>query len=898
MLKKIDEIETSSSYQRKSCPNHKLVEAIEFARKYLPSQGPLEYFVHHNTLHSLEEFSFFEALNIAEVFYGAKTKKSLRWYQKQYFNGRIKDNDLINVIQNNVNIGEFGYNEVKELLFWNRDYRKHLNTISFNRFKNEITLKKDLIPAQFRRVSTFRNYSRNHSEVLSVDKEINDVLLRFFAAYFDKGVAYWQMEDRNNGLLTSFQDYCTFFPPFGFLKQLKNIIKKHHGVSVQNILSDCLSTLCPIEKYWNMYLFQTLYKVKGWSALAISLESNDNYNPTKINSNFEEFSAIIMSCELTALSGLLKKNVINDFEVRPIEKTSDFNLKNYFLSYAYELFEFDSKSEVEKNKIISLLRQLNESVLFKIWHEAYENNLIQKTISVIDRGENKRESCPEFQIVTCIDDREESTRRYFEEVSDKIETFGYAGHFGLNILFKGLQNAHFRPLCPVSVVPEHYVWEESKEELKSTRILGKIKQFFFHYSKLPISTAVLTVLTSPFSLLMFILSIFFPLLAHKLESANKLIGESSLNFMNSNNRKHKGYTDEELAQVVYSLLKTIGLEEKFAPCIFICAHGSESMNNPHEAAHDCGACGGGRGAPNARLFAQAANNEGIRNKVKQLGIKIPKSTVFIGGYHNTCSDDILIFDKDKIEPELYKKLKKITLKVEQLDATERVRKFEDVSLESTPSKAFTHVQARSFNYSQPRPEYGHATNAICVVGNREITKNVFFDRRAFLVSYNSKVDEGLSVLKALVSSIVPVCAGINLEYYFSYVDREVFGSGVKQPHNVTSLMGVMNGHKSDLRLGLPWQMVEIHEPVRIIIIIETTVKNFENSLNASPGSKRLVENEWVRIILFTPENEFYLYRPSGFTRLDREKKTERFEDSVSVFKGKRDLIDFKIMEGE
>ena len=69
---------------------------------------------------------------------------------------------------------------------------------------------------------------------------------------------------------------------------------------------------------------------------------------------------------------------------------------------------------------------------------------------------------------------------------------------------------------------------------------------------------------------------------------------------------------------------------------------------------------------------------------------------------------------------------------------------------------------------------------------------------------------------------MPVCAGISLEYYFSYVDNEGYGCGTKLPHNITGLIGVMNGHASDLRTGLPLQMVEVHEPVRILFVIETT----------------------------------------------------------------------------
>jgi uncharacterized protein YbcC (UPF0753/DUF2309 family) len=38
--------------------------------------------------------------------------------------------------------------------------------------------------------------------------------------------------------------------------------------------------------------------------------------------------------------------------------------------------------------------------------------------------------------------------------------------------------------------------------------------------------------------------------------------------------------------------------------------------------------------------------------------------------------------------------------------------------------------------------------------------------------------------------VTPVCSGINLQYFFSYVDPPGWGSGTKLPHNITSLLGV------------------------------------------------------------------------------------------------------------
>ena len=51
-----------------------------------------------------------------------------------------------------------------------------------------------------------------------------------------------------------------------------------------------------------------------------------------------------------------------------------------------------------------------------------------------------------------------------------------------------------------------------------------------------------------------------------------------------------------------------------------------------------------------------------------------------------------------------------------------------------------------------------------------------------------------------------------------------FGCGTKLPHNVTGLIGVMDGHQSDLRTGLPLQMVETHEPMRLLLIVDADAR--------------------------------------------------------------------------
>ena len=64
--------------------------------------------------------------------------------------------------------------------------------------------------------------------------------------------------------------------------------------------------------------------------------------------------------------------------------------------------------------------------------------------------------------------------------------------------------------------------------------------------------------------------------------------------------------------------------------------------------HDCGACGGRRGGPNARLFAAMANRDEVRDRLRERGLDIPADTWFVGGYHDTCSDGVEFFDLDAL----------------------------------------------------------------------------------------------------------------------------------------------------------------------------------------------------------------------------------------------------------
>jgi uncharacterized protein YbcC (UPF0753/DUF2309 family) len=201
------------------------------------------------------------------------------------------------------------------------------------------------------------------------------------------------------------------------------------------------------------------------------------------------------------------------------------------------------------------------------------------------------------------------------------------------------------------------------------------------------------------------------------------------------------------------------------------------------------------------------------------------------------------------------------------EAHERCRRFDAVPRWYPPLAALAHVEGRAVDLAQPRPEYGHATNAFCVIGRRALTRGLFLDRRTFLVSYDpaSDRDPDAAVLARIMAAVVPVVAGISLEYYFSYVDPARYGCGTKLPHNVTSLLGVMDGAQSDLRTGLPWQMVEIHEPTRLAIVVDAPPERVARVVGANPALAQLVRQRWIWLACLDPGSRtLHELRASGF----------------------------------
>lgn len=610
---------------------------------------------------------------------------------------------------------------------------------------------------------------------------------------------------------------------------------------------------------------------------------------------------------------------------RKLDATTDERRREDDLVRSYRLFELSRRLDLRAHDLSALdhpertddrasalldaIDAFDGITRQRTFHEAYEHHHLREVVAAVAHNRDlpaaPESPVPRFQAAFCIDDREEGIRRHFESLGRDHVTYGVAGFFGVAMQFTSLDNPFARPLCPVVVTPGHVVREASDPahaHLETRRRLRRALWARARYETLDASRsltrgAIFTAILGVLAIVPLVLRVAFPrwsdrtgkrIAAWLLPSPRTQLelarAEESHAHEHGPARPSEiarpalpsGFTVRERVLRVKGTLENIGLTAGFAPLVAFFGHGASSVNNPHQSAYDCGACGGRNGGPNARAFAALANDPEVRKGLREEGIDIPDTTWFVGGLHDTTTDAVTLFDAHEVPASLGPELAALRRSLEvarRLSAHERCRRFEHAPEGDDTEAALRHVEERAVDLSQARPEYNHATNAACVVGRRGLTRGLFLDRRSFLVSYDPSIDDDGSILARILGAVVPVGAGINLEYLFSTVDPEVWGAGSKLPHNLASLLGVMEGASGDLRTGLPKQMTEIHEPVRLLCVVEASVDTLLGVAAKNAEVRELVTRGWVRTVSIDPDTGIiHVFGPNGFAPYEPEKR--------------------------
>lgn len=322
-----------------------------------------------------------------------------------------------------------------------------------------------------------------------------------------------------------------------------------------------------------------------------------------------------------------------------------------------------------------------------------------------------------------------------------------------------------------------------------------------------------------------------------------------------------GFSLDEQVAFVSQALSAIGMTNEFSRFVLVVGHGSQSENNPYESALDCGACGGNLGLTSARIFANMANKAAVRQRLQQKNIHIPDDAWFVPALHNTTTDEVNLYDLDRLpssHPIYLDRLQSGLTAASRLCAQERLPTLEPEAINISPAEAGKRVLRNAMDWSQVRPEWGLSGNAYFIIGRRALTDQFSLDGRAFLHSYDYRVDKKQRLLENIMTGPLVVGQWINMEHYFSTVDNEHYGSGSKVYHNVAGRFGVMTGNLSDLRTGLPAQTVLVqgrpyHEPMRLMTVIEAPFQQVLSTIDRVAVVRRLLNNGWIRVMVIDPE---------------------------------------------
>jgi uncharacterized protein YbcC (UPF0753/DUF2309 family) len=485
-----------------------------------------------------------------------------------------------------------------------------------------------------------------------------------------------------------------------------------------------------------------------------------------------------------------------------------------------------------------------------VWQRAleisYQQSLAQQ-LSALQPADNGSER--QVQAVFCIDVRSEPIRRALEAQHHGIQTFGFAGFFGLPVEYR-VSDTLAKPQLPGLLAPQFQV-RQAQDKAALAQRTHSWRAASWHRS-----------LESPAGAYGWVemsgLAKIWKLLERSLwpkpqaRIGSEVIRDDAWQITKGGQGDDGAPVSKtELAGLAANALTGMGLTKNFAPQVLIVGHSACVTNNPHAASLDCGACGGQSGEVNARVLVQLFNDAEVRQILaEQHGIEIPHDTQFYPALHDTTQQQLNLLGTDggNGTDQLKQWLEKASSAAQQ----EQRKRLAD------RPQAANALQQRAASWAEVRPEWGLARNAAIIFAPREATAKGHFDARAFLHTYHAERDPEQTVLTQLMTAPMVVAHWINMQYFGSMTAPQTFGSGNKLLHNVVADgVGVFEGNGGDLRIGLAIQSLHdgkdwYHQPLRLTVVIAAPCEAIDKVINEQSVVRELIDNEWLYLWQWEP----------------------------------------------
>ncbi len=674
------------------------------------------------------------------------------------------------------------------------------------------------------------------------NSKLDRVMVKWLMAFMDEGLAEWEMPFKEDGFYSSWRILATYDEEIN-VRSLSELPK-----TATEVLTKILMNFTDDEQLQIME--HHIAALPGWTGYIKHREETNSQWQKKYSITLLEYLAVRL--------WLAKHYKITLLPNKNKEQIPDSNAKIQYL-------------------------------FLKAWERSWQNKLISELQNQTNSSSEVSQT-PDAQMVFCIDTRSELIRRNIES-KGSYETFGYAGFFGIAMDYENLEDGLSRKSCP-PIVPSAYQVSEIAQKNKEHHIAHyqnrierkKFTNYFLKRMKNMLPSAFGYVEGSGvFYGVSLLLRTLFPVSLYNLKRKNELFHENDSEPRICQSHKDEiGSLDiplEEKTAIVKSAFDLMGWNQ-FAPLIVFVGHGSHSANNPFASSLDCGACAASPGRHNARMLAKLANQNEVRNALKENhNVIIPTTTVFIGAEHNTTTDEIVLFASE-LPSSHNANLSNLKKDLQSAQETATQERF------GLSKNSISAVHKKTNNWAETRPEWGLAKNAGFIVAPRSLTKNLNLQGHCFLQSYNWELDKNGNALEGIMQGPMVVTQWINNHYYFSTVDNETFGGGSKISHNITGKFGVVQGNGGDLKIGLPLQSVNetdetlYHQPLRLSVLIQAPKENIQEILLKNDNLKSLLDNEWIYLLVMDPTSENSISRYQKGMEWMHTEKTQHFLENV------------------
>jgi uncharacterized protein YbcC (UPF0753/DUF2309 family) len=669
---------------------------------------------------------------------------------------------------------------------------------------------------------------------------MTDEISKWCAAYFDEGQSVWRMPSRSLRPYAAWRASMRYDrnPEVMGIAGFRRLVAEMPEDPIEAI-GTVVDRLGVPARATVDYLHQALLDIGGWAAYARYLVWNSTLDGRPDDT----------------LEQLLAIRVVWGYTLFAQRSDNEFRSAWRAAMEQAALPPIDDKLGDDPELCLDMLLQ-----------EAYEIGYRRRLLARLDRHRAEADTAarPAVQAAFCIDVRSEIFRRALESTAHDIQTVGFAGFYGFPIEFVPVGLVHGRAHCPVMLKPAFTVCEavtgatpEEDSRIMALRLLRRRVRKAWKSFKLSAVSSFIYVETAGLLFAAKILSDSLALTRTVHDPNTDGMDASVIDRLGPRieqglvGDRATGFDPCQRVAQAEAVLRAMSLTGPFARLVMLTGHGSTTVNNPHASSLDCGACGGNTGEANARVAAAILNDTGVREGLAERGITIPADTYFLGALHDTTTDEIRLFDGHSVPASHAEDLAALRKKLARATSLARLERSALLGIGSGRG-AEAKVVARSRDWAQVRPEWGLAGNSSFIAAPRSFTRGLDLGGRAFLHDYDWRQDTDFATLSLIMTAPMVVASWINLQYYGSTVNNLAFGCGNKVLHNVTGMIGVLEGNAGDLKVGLPLQSVHdgtrfIHEPLRLNVFIAASPQAMNAVIAENEMVRQLADNRWLHL---------------------------------------------------